>query len=431
MNAVGRKFDEIHADLEANVTKIYKRRDLLTALDLVLHSVLRFNFQGDLVRKGWVEALVMGDTRCGKSESVGRAIAHYRVGEIVTGENTTFAGLIGGMQQTQKTWSITWGKYPLNDRRAVIVDEASGLPTDIIARMSGVRSSGIAEIVKIQTERTAARVRALWMTNPRGKRPLAAFTSGMDAIADMIGSPEDQARFDFAMTVATGEVPFSVINSSTRPQVAHRFTTELCNRLIYWAWSRKPDQVIFTPGAEEACLTYATELSKQYVPPLVEGAEQRIKLARLAVSAACRVFSTDDGERVLVKPDHVEFVRDYLHQIYTKPSMAFDVHSKAKLADKEIADVPQVKERIAGLSRDARSLLGDASSFTLTDVQDFIGCAREDAAEFLSFLVRKRCIRKGKFGYYKLPSFIQFLRHFGREEGGQREPGSDDGESPF
>src|SRR6185503_2222957 len=96
-NRVKAKFDEIHQDLEANVTKIYRRRDLLTAFDLVTHSVLSFRFQGNIVHKGWCEALVIGDTRVGKSESVGRLVNHYRVGELVTGENASFAGLIGGM----------------------------------------------------------------------------------------------------------------------------------------------------------------------------------------------------------------------------------------------------------------------------------------------------------------------------------------------
>lgn len=426
MLTVAQKFDQIHRDLEANVTKIYLRRDLLTAIDLVVHSVLQFRFQGDVVRKGWVEGLVIGDTRCGKSESVDRIIHHYRVGELVTGENATFAGLIGGMQQTQKTWSITWGKFPLNDRRFIVIDELSGLQQEAIARMSGVRSSGVAEIIKIQTERTMARVRTLWMSNPRGRRPLAAFNSGIDAVQDLIGQPEDIARFDFALTVATNEVPLNVINASRREVVPARYTSHLCNRLVYWAWSRKPDQVKFVDGAEEECLKAATWLSRKYVAPLVEGAEQRIKVARLAVSAAARVFSaTPDGECVVVTPAHVEFVREYLDQIYSKPSMAFDLHSRAKLLDKEIQDVSEVQDRFEHLPDELRSLLADAPSFLATDLQDYAGLNREQALDFTSFLVRKRCIRKGKFGYYKLPAFIQFLRNF-RRGNRHREPGDDD-----
>lgn len=430
MNLVKAKFDEIHADLEANVTKIYMRRDLITAFDLVVHSVLNFFFQKDLVRKGWVEALVMGDTRCGKSETSDRLARHYRVGEVVTGENVSLAGLVGGMQQTQKTWSITWGKLPLNDRRAVIIDEASGLPVEVISRMSGVRSSGVAEIIKIQTERTLARVRLLWQSNPRGKRPLASFNSGIDAIQDLIGHPEDIARFDFAMTVATSEVPLSIINAKQRPSVPHRFTSDLCQRLVHWAWSRKPDQVVFAKGAEDACLEHASALSRRYVPPLVEGAEQRIKLARLAVAAAARVFSSDaGGQRVVVLPTHVEFVAEFLDEIYRKPSMSFDVYSKAKLAEVHLEDANAVQAEVDRLPPDFVALLSEAPIFTAADLQDFAGISREDAIALASFLVRKRCARKGKFGYYKLPAFIRFLREYKRGKR-HREPGEDD-DAPF
>lgn len=428
MNKVKAKFEAIHVDLEANVTKIYQRRDLLTAFDLVTHSVLQFRFQGDMVRKGWVEGLVVGDTRCGKSETFERLINHYHAGELVTGENASYAGLIGGMQQTQKTWSITWGKLPLNDRRFIVIDELSGLQQEAIARMSGVRSSGVAEIIKIQTERTLARVRILWGSNPRGKRPLAAFNSGIDAIQDLIGHPEDIARFDFALTVATSEVPLSVINAEKRPQVEHLYNSEACNRLLFWAWSRKPEQVVFAPGAERACLEGATRLSQKYVPPLVEGAEQRIKVARLSVAAAARVFSTTaDHQSVLVTPEHVAFICEYLDEIYSKPSMAFDLHSRAKIQETSLNEPKEVQRVIEQYPDEFRGLLAEAPSFTAADLQDFAGIEREAAFSLASFFVRQRCCRKGKFGYYKLPAFIKFLRTFKRGAK-QREPGED---APF
>lgn len=399
----------------------------MTMFDLVAHSVLQFPFQGDIVRKGWVECLVVGDTRCGKSETVERLMRHYRCGELVTGENATYAGLVGGLQQTQKTWSITWGKFPLNDRRMLAIDELSGLPIEAISRMSGIRSSGVAEITKIQTERTLARVRCIWISNPRGKRPIRAFNSGLDAIQDLIGHPEDIARFDAAMTVATSEVPLSVINAAERTTVQHRYTSEACNRLVFWAWSRKPSHVRWAEGAERVVLNVASALSRKYVPPLVEGAEQRIKVARLAVAVAARVYSSPDGEHLDVTADHVEFVHKFLDGIYRKPSMAFDVYSATKLAEENLHEPQEVQRRVELLSAESRTLLADAPAFTLTDVQDYASLTRDQAADLISFLVRKRAIRKGKFGYYKLPAFIRFLREF-RSGAEHRQPGED---APF
>lgn len=412
MNPVAKKFNEIHEDLEANVTKIYQRRDLMTVFDLVAHSVINFSFQGQLLRKGWCEALVVGDTRCGKSETVDKLFKHYHCGELVTGENASYAGLIGGLQQTAgNRWSITWGKYPLNDRRMLGIDELSGLPQESIAKMSGIRSSGVAEITKIRTEKTLGRVRSIWMSNPRGKRPIAAFNSGIEVIQDLIGHPEDIARFDLALTVATSEVPLHIINASSRPDVKHRYTTEACNRLVYWAWSRKADQVVFAPKAVEAVLSISSELSRRYVPPLVEGAEQRIKVARLAVSAAARVFShTGTGEKILVLPTHVEFIRDFLDEIFCKPSMGFDLYSRGKIAESELIHETDIRERFKTLPADFSRLLTEAPTFNSSDVQDFASVDRQVATDLISFLVRKSAIRKGKFGYYKLPAFQRFLR---------------------
>mgnify|MGYP001580031829 FL=1 len=394
------------------------RDDILHAFDLVAHSVLHFDFLGQRVRKGWVEGLVLGDTRCGKSETAQRLVQHYRAGEVATGENATYAGLIGGMQQTQKTWSITWGKIPLNDRRMLVIDEVSSLDHAAIARMSSVRSSGVAEVVKIQTERTASRVRLLWIGNPRRPRPLASYNSGVEAVQELIGQPEDVARFDFAVAVAQGEVPLDVINRVGHAAVPHVYTSDLCRRLVYWAWSRRPDDVVFAREAEEACLDLATKMSRRYssAVPLVEPNEQRIKLARLAAACAARLFSTDDGHRLLVLAPHVEYVVEWLDECYSKPSMGYDLYSRAKIAEYEVDDPAAVEEELGRYTPELVRCLADAGTFTASDLEDFIGSDRERARALASFLVRHRCAKKSSKGYYKLPAFIALLRGL-RERG--------------
>lgn len=136
------KWREIADDLSHNVTRIYGRADLLHAIDLVYHSVLEFVFKGHPVRKGWVEGIVLGDTRTGKSQSAQAILDHYGLGEFTTGDNSSFAGLVGGLDKAGGQYVISWGKIPLNDRRLLIIDEAGELSKDIIEKMSGIRSSG-------------------------------------------------------------------------------------------------------------------------------------------------------------------------------------------------------------------------------------------------------------------------------------------------
>ena len=410
------KFEEIHNQFAHNITHIYGRNDLLTALDLVYHSVLSFNFQGVNITRGWLELLVIGDTRTGKSETTERIMQFYQLGELVFGENTTFAGLVGGMQQTQSRWFITWGKIPLNDRRLAIIDEASGLSEDDISRMSGIRSSGIAEITKIQTERAFARTRLIWLSNPRAGRALRTYSYGVEAIPELIGKVEDIARFDFALSCASEEIPTELINqlSNTRGSVELTYTGDLCKALILWAWSRKPADIVFEEDAEGEILSHAIQMGKQYSTriPLVEPANQRIKLARLSIAIAVRIYSTDDaGQKVIVKAEHVKFARQYLEEIYSKPSLAYTAYSRQekdaeKLASKHIDEVSNFCE----LFPDVADIFMRQNFIKGQELEEQLAVDRNTAREHLHLLSRTRMIERTTYGYRKSPTFIAILR---------------------
>ncbi len=411
-------FRDIHQDLTYNVTRIYGRYDLLTALDLVYHSVLRFVFQDSLVTRGWLECLVIGDTRTGKSETAEKLIRHYGLGEMVFGENTSFAGLVGGMQQTQSRWFITWGKIPLNNRRLVVIDEVSGLSTDDISRMSGIRSSGIAEVTKIQTERALAQTRLIWLSNPRSGSPLSSYAYGVEAIAELIGKSEDIARFDFAISCASNEVPSSIINQEAnaagRPN--HVYTGELCRLLVLWAWSRTPDQIVFEPEATSLVLREAIRMGKEYSAniPLVEAANQRIKIARMSVATAARVFSTDEnGEKVIVKPEHVRFAVDFMDQAYKKPSLAYYAYSQVEKENERVA--AQFKDEVVNYVRsfpELGELFLRQHYVSARDLEEQLSIDRDVAKEHLTFLARKRMITRTTGGYRKTPAFITLLRNW-------------------
>ena len=418
---VEEKFDDIHQDLTYNITHIYGREDVLTAMDLIYHSVLAFNFEGQRVHRGWVEGLIIGDTRTGKSETAQALQKHYKLGELVTGENTSYAGLIGGMQQANKRWSITWGKVPLNDRRLVVLDEASGLSEDTIAQMSGVRSSGIAEITKIQTEKTHSRTRLAWISNSRDGRALKEHGYGIFAIKRLIGKSEDIARFEFALTCASEEVPMELINKKIElhGEYPHKYDWQSCKELILWAWSRSPDQIVFHKSTVNKILKLATEMGEIYSSriPLVEGANQRIKLARLAVSVAARVFSTDEkGEKLVVKPEHAEYAHKYLEHCYQKPSMGYWDFSRKELEDQQIAEE---KKKEVMLFLDQNEELGELflqyESATASDIEFITDTDREEAKTQIKFLAKNRMVRKTSHGFRKTPPFSKILKDWKEE----------------
>lgn len=420
--SVKEKMFEIANDLSINVTHIIDRENLVILMDLVYHSVLSFYFQGRYVNKGRVDGLVIGDTRCGKSETFVAIVNHYKAGEIITGENTSKAGLLGGTQQTGNRWMTTWGKLPMNDRRLLIIDEISGMSVEDIGQLSGVRASGIAEINKIQSERMLARTRAIWAGNPRSNRPLSAYDTGVQAVQELIGRPEDTARYDAAVCLRSGEVSLDRINSSERIKVEHKYTSELCNRLVMWAWSRKPEHIKFEKESENLCLKLATEMSVRYTSaiPLVEGAEQRIKLARLAVACAVRLFSTSDGETVLVKPEHVQYAHDFLEENYSGPGLNYLAFSKVKIAEQKLRDEEEVRGVVITHGISFIDGLLDHQYIRLSDMEDMLNLEKKEVKPIVHVLLRQRAIKHYGSFYVKTAAFITLLRKLQME--GHKDP---------
>ena len=417
---IASKFREIHTDFEDNVTHIVGRGDLLTGIDLVYHSALGFNFQGEPVTKGWAEMLCIGDTRTGKSETTSKILQHYNLGEMSAAENTSFAGLVGGLQQSgNNRWMLTWGKIPLNDSRLFVIDEASGLSVEDIGRMSGIRSSGIAEVTKIQTERTKARVRSIWLSNPRKARAMNEYPYGIFAVKELIGKPEDIARFDFVVTACRDEVPLEEINANADSivKVPHIFNSRICKQLILWAWSRTPEDIEIEPKAVEAILRYALKMGRQYSPkvPLVEGANQRMKLARLAVATAARVFSTDEsGQKLLVKECHVDFVYHYLEEIFSKPSLGYK-----EFSDEQVFAAENARLGAQALLEDTRytsiliAIAGRASAFSKEALMNYVDDsfqASKTVAEFVSHCCTFQLVNDKNGTFYPSTELLKVAR---------------------
>jgi hypothetical protein len=409
-----KKLGAISRALATHVTKIYGRPEMHAAMDLVFHSVLAFDFAGQRIDRGWLELLVEGDTRTGKSEVASQLARYYSAGEVISCEAATYAGIVGGLQQygSSKEWAVTWGAIPINDRRLVVLDEVGGLHPEEIAQLSSVRSSGTAELTKIQSERTFARTRLIWLGNPRNGR-MSDFTYGVQAIRPLIGNDEDIARFDFAMAVVADEVPSEVINSYHRSGKMI-YDEEACAALVRWAWSRRPEHIVWVDDAEERCLTLAQEMGKRYIesPPLVQGANIRVKIARLAVAMAARLFSTDDEfERVLVRTEHVEDAVSFLDRIYGMRSFGYAERSKEIIADRlYAADRALEMERYLEASPALAKFLRGSGRFRRPDLEEIMNISREEANAIIQALWDARMIRKDRGDIKVEPELHNILR---------------------
>lgn len=408
------KLGEIARELEEHVTYIYGRPHMHALMDLVWHSALTFNFGGRNERRGWLEALVVGDTRTGKSEAAVRLSQHYCAGEIVTCESASFAGIVGGLQQygAGKEWSVNWGVVPLNDRRLVVLDEVGGLEPDEIAQLSDVRSSGVAQLTKIQQERTLARTRLLWLGNPRNAR-MADFTYGVQAIRPLIGNSEDIARFDIAMSVKGGEVSPDAINRAHR-EGELKYDSASCQALVRWIWSRSVDQITWAKGAERTVFQLANQMGQSYVedPPLVQAANIRIKIARVSVALAARTFSSDEsGEKLIVTPQHVRDAVQFMNLVYGMKGFGYLERSTELIADRQRAldkkkDVRDYLRTQRGLAK----FLRGTGHFRRQDLEEILDVPREEANSIINTLWDSRMVRKDKGNVVIEPTLHELLR---------------------
>lgn len=391
------KLAQINKELAAHVTRIVGRAQMHALMDLTFHSCLAFKFGGQLVHRGWIESLVVGDTRTGKSEAAERLVRHFGAGEVVGGEAATLAGLVGGMQQIGgKDWTVTWGVIPINDRRIVVIDELSGLSPEDIGKMSDVRASGMARITKILQEVTFARTRLLWLGNPRAGG-MDQFTYGVDAIRPLIGNPEDIARFDLAMAVARGDVPPEEYNKPIEAGKLH-YTAEACHTLLMWVWTRSADQIVFASGAEDAVYKEAMKMGERYVedPPIVQAANARIKIARVAVALAARTFSTDAShEKVIVTKDHVRDAVKFMDLLYEMDAFGYAERSRERLDDiKEAEENRDDIRRYLLENRGLAKFLRTNAKFRRQDLEEVLNRDRDAANAIINKLWVARMVRK-------------------------------------
>lgn len=79
--------NELYMSYALNVTKIYGRFLLHLAVDLVFHSALEFTLPGGRLQPARLDAIVLGDTRCGKGHVAEGLARYYGIGEMVGAEN--------------------------------------------------------------------------------------------------------------------------------------------------------------------------------------------------------------------------------------------------------------------------------------------------------------------------------------------------------
>jgi hypothetical protein len=362
--------------------------------------------------------LIIGDTRTGKTRTAEMLQKHYGLGVTAQAESMSYPGLVGGCQQLfNKAWDVTWGKLPQNNRRLVIIDEATGIDELMIGKLSSIRSSGVATIEKISSQKTEAKTRILWLSNPRDGMTVNEFSSGVDVIKTLTSQPEDIARWDMALIVSKDDVSMKRMDRRKQGAVAHEFTSKRCHDLILWAWTREPNEISISTETESALYDYADLMSQKYSSDftLVVGAEQRVKLARLATSLAARLFSTSDGRTLVVRPVHVEYIFDFLNRVYDSQYFGYDLWSDNKKLGQKITNLPAICKIMEQLTPSGCIKFLELSQFTLRNLEEYMGVPTDEAKARLATLLQNNALKNFRGNSYtKSPQFNKMLREYSK-----------------
>jgi len=332
------KIAEIHSHFIADFMFIFGREDLIMGVDLVYHSVRRMNLQRRLI-KGWLDILIIGDTRQGKTETIKQLMGYYGLGTVASGESSSRTGLLYNIQmiQGQDAW-IQYGLLCRANGLLVAVDEVHGMKAEDFKAFTDARSEGIVNVTRYAWGSALAETRLISICNPREEMSMESYGFPIMAIPDIpiFTSKEDISRFDYAVGVMAGEIDDDVLHTNVNDiqRADNPYTKTLCKNLILWIWTRKPKEIVITSEVEKYILKRSIEFCADWVAdiPLVESADQRLKITRIAAAIAGRTYSTEDGVHLLVQKHHIDDAIAFLYKIYKSPSLDYYEYSidKAK-----------------------------------------------------------------------------------------------------
>jgi hypothetical protein len=375
------------------------RADLFGALMLTYLSVTEIKWRLGTV-KGWLDTMVIGDTRTGKSQMAQRIIANLGMGSYINGENARRTGVIGGVQRFGESWVITWGAIPLNDRGLLFIDEASGLSVEDIKELSATRSSGAVTINKIAKGEARARTRLIWMSNPRSGRNLDEFYwKGFGAFQEFIPVAEDQARYDIVITAARDDVVITFDDSVAEPDNMDTII-EYWKDIITFAWSVPLDNILVLDSAIIAVKDYVRELDSTISGgPLIVTAAVHEKLLRIACACALLKGRIFNGV-VEVSSEEVDDAYIFFTKTIEKPTFDY----KGYMLDLRRVNAARedninfIRTQI-GLYPALRVLLA-SNQFRGQQMYDVLGIDRMESSKLLSELLKRGLVKITSSGAY-------------------------------
>lgn len=295
---------------------------LIQAIDLAFHTVLNFDFGRFKDVRGYLDTLIVSESRVGKS-SISEALQKtYNLGVFASlaGNSATMPGLIGGSNKTGNgSFQTRAGLIPQNHRGLIVFEELAKCNANIIRELTDIKSSNEVRITRVNgTLKLPALTRMITLTNVKAlngvNRAISSYPNGIEIVSELIGTAEDIARFDVMLVLAhpgnreidpfwKPKEPFSETNYRTR---------------IRWVWSRETSQIHISEETTKYIIKRCNELNNKYDSHIkIFGTEAWKKVTRLAIAVAGYIVSTDETyENIVVTKECVDYAVNFYTAIY-------------------------------------------------------------------------------------------------------------------
>ena len=299
---------------------------LIKVLDLAYHTVLSFNFGSFKNVRGYLDTLIVGESRVGKSSTAEALRKAYELGLFTSlaGNSATIPGLIGGSNKTAGgSYQTKAGLIPQNHKGLIIFEEFGKCSSNITSELTDIRSSNEVRITRISGTLTLpAMVRMIALSNVKSTageiKSIASYPNGIAIVTELVDTAEDIARYD--VIAVLGDKGAETIDPFWSPE--QPLDSEVYKTKIRWVWSRTPEQIVISDDVGRYIIEQANALNEAYNSHIkIFGTEAWKKLARLAIAVAGYTVSTDES---------------YAHIVVTKECVDYAVRTFKELYDNSV-----------------------------------------------------------------------------------------------
>jgi len=294
---------------------------LIETIDLAYNTPLYFNFGRFKNVRAYLDTIIVGESRMGKSSTAEMMRKTYELGVFTSlaGNAATIPGLTGGSNKTASGSQTKAGLIPQNHRGLIIFEEFGKSRADVTQELTDIRSSNEVRITRVSGTLTLpACVRMISLTNVKTTegvpKPIASYPNGIAILSELVPTAEDIARYDLMLVL--GDRGSNRIDPMWEPM--EPMPVEAYRTRVRWVWSRKAEQIIIDRETGFYLVAEANKLNEDFDCHIkVFGTEAWKKLLRLAIACAgCLVSTDDEFENIIVEKEHIDFAVQFMRQIY-------------------------------------------------------------------------------------------------------------------